>query len=1134
MAWINEFHYDNTGADSGEFIEIAAAAGTDLTGWTLVRYNGNTASAGVTYSSPGSIALSGVVADQTGTGVGFFSVSLPADGIQNGARDGFALVDPNGVVVQLISYEGVFTASNGPANGQTSVDIGVSENGTEAVGQSSLGLVGSGDGYGDFTWTKLTGAPTPGAANAGQTLVGGAPSPPSVSVSDASVTEGDAGTQLLTFTITRAGGLGAFSVDYATANGTASAGTDYVAAGPTTLSFAAGDTTPKTVTIQVSGDTVIEPNETVLLNLTNATGGAVITDAQGVGTITNDDAAPPAALKIHDIQGTAFYSPILAADGFATFNTVSTTQVTVQAVVTAVDASGQLQGFFLAEETLDWDSDFRTSEGIFVMTRNDAGAGSAMTSGAFSGITVGETVTLTAYVIEYQAFATNVPRTFLTNPVIVNQSNTNGPLPTLVLDGTAGKAIPNTILSDDNPNYTDSVDDVGDSFDPENDALDFLETIEGMRVTFPDAVVADGFVSGSDSAVRFKAYSEVHADATQINSRGGYTIAGDPPLSPPDTAATEDGTIRGGRHIHDGDTNPDILELDFSQAGRGGTADFDQLLTMGDKLGDVTGVIDFDFSNAKLYVTDAIDTSGLTAQPTQETVDLVADARSLRIATFNVENLDPGDDATADEGLLGGVGKFNDIGRAIAGNLGSPDIICIEEMQDNNGAGAGDTNADIGWQRLAQAVSTATGMTYQWVDELPANNAEGGEPNGNIRVGFLYNTERVQLGDLAANATIAERRQFTDRIGDNLRDAGDRIAISDNQVAGIDTADWTTTRKSLLGEFVFNGQTVYVSANHLPSKGGSGNFYQGDQNIDAGAPANSDWAQRNAIGDDLWSVMNHITDVAPGAKIVAGGDFNEFYFYRPMEVLTGYVNVDGTARADGTRFTNLTVSELSEAERYTYAFDGRNQAIDHVVVDQALADVASYDIVHLNTGFSSRAGAVNPALSDHEPAVAQFDFRSFAELLKGGAANDSIAGFGGADTLQGGGGTDTLSGGDGGDKLEGGGDADVLYGDSGSDSLYGGQGTDSLSGGQGDDRYWGGEGRDVYLYGAGGGGADWILDFVKGEDKLRLLDGARVTSIKYLDADGDGVMDTFLGLGGTTSGSITLIGVNQVSNSILF
>ncbi|WP_308238199.1 Calx-beta domain-containing protein [Phenylobacterium sp. J367] len=282
--WINEFHYDNAGTDAGEFIEIAASAGTDLTGWTVVRYNGAN---GQAYTSPGGVlTLSGVVSDETGTGFGFRTITLPVDGLQNGAPDGFALVNAQGQVVQFLSYEGTFAATSGPALGMTSVDIGVVEPGN-ATG-TSISLTGSGTQYGDFNWVLDTND-TPGQTNNGQSF--GGVTPPTVSVSDATVTEGDAGASTLTFTVTRTGGTGAFTVGYATADGTATAGVDYTAASGT-LSFAAGETS-KTVSVTVSGDTTVEASETLFLNLSGATGGAAIADSQGQGTIVNDDAPPP-------------------------------------------------------------------------------------------------------------------------------------------------------------------------------------------------------------------------------------------------------------------------------------------------------------------------------------------------------------------------------------------------------------------------------------------------------------------------------------------------------------------------------------------------------------------------------------------------------------------------------------------------------------------------------------------------------------------------------------------------------------------------------------------------------------------------------------------------------------------------
>lgn len=162
-AWVNEIHYDNTGGDTGEFVEIAGVAGTDLTGWTLVLYNGN---GGGGY---GTETLSGSLADD-GSGFGFAAFFIA--GIQNGSPDGLALVDPDGDVVQFLSYEGSFTAIGGPADGTTSSDIGVDEDPAPAAG-NSLQLTGTGSTYADFSWSDPS-TESPGAVNDGQTLEGSA------------------------------------------------------------------------------------------------------------------------------------------------------------------------------------------------------------------------------------------------------------------------------------------------------------------------------------------------------------------------------------------------------------------------------------------------------------------------------------------------------------------------------------------------------------------------------------------------------------------------------------------------------------------------------------------------------------------------------------------------------------------------------------------------------------------------------------------------------------------------------------------------------------------------------------------------------------------------------------------------
>ena len=117
---------------------------------------------------------------------------------------------------------------------------------------------------------------------------------PTLSINDVSVTEGNSGTTAATFTVTlSAASTSPVTVTYATANGTATAGSDYTATGGT-VTFPAGSTT-QTLTVTVNGDTTVEPNETFFVNLSGAA-GATIAEAQGIGTITNDDSAHAADL----------------------------------------------------------------------------------------------------------------------------------------------------------------------------------------------------------------------------------------------------------------------------------------------------------------------------------------------------------------------------------------------------------------------------------------------------------------------------------------------------------------------------------------------------------------------------------------------------------------------------------------------------------------------------------------------------------------------------------------------------------------------------------------------------------------------------------------------------------------------
>ncbi|MBI4747381.1 MAG: hypothetical protein HY774_02790 [Acidobacteria bacterium] len=340
-------------------------------------YNG---SGGVTYDTD---ALTGMIPNQS-NGFGTISLSYPTNGIQNGPPDGIALVNPSSVVVQFLSYEGSFTATNGPANGMTSVDIGVSENGSEAVGMS-LQLMGTGVCYESFTWVSPATA-TPGAVNNSQTFGCGAVNAPIVPTCPTTVSAdfGVGTTAMVSATdsdsIVNGASITSTPVPGITLGSIVAAGTDggTLTAVLTVSAATAAGTYPVTITYT--------NNESQM-----ATCNITVTVVQ--------------VIPIHMIQGPGNTSPL-------------TGSVTTEGIVTAIRFNN---GFFLQTEDAFIDADPDTSQGIFVFT-NTAPPGTAA---------VGNKVRVTGTVTEFTPSADpfQLSVTQLTSPMVM-QLSTGNPLPT--------------------------------------------------------------------------------------------------------------------------------------------------------------------------------------------------------------------------------------------------------------------------------------------------------------------------------------------------------------------------------------------------------------------------------------------------------------------------------------------------------------------------------------------------------------------------------------------------------------------------------------------------------------------------------------------------------------------------------
>jgi predicted extracellular nuclease/Ca2+-binding RTX toxin-like protein len=829
--FINEIHHDHVGTDSGEAIEIAGTAGTDLSGYKLVFYNGsNTPAAAPVYDT---LALSGVIDDE---GNGFGALGFPRAGIQNGAADGVALIAPDGSVVQLLSYEGTFTAAAGtPAAGVTSTDIGVAEEPAPGVGLS-LQLQGAGSTAADFTWTAGS-ANSFGSVNAGQSFLP-ANGTGHLRIDNASVSEGDAGTTNLVFTVHRAGGSGsAATVDYAVhLDGTATASdlaTGAVLAG--TVSFAAGEYA-KQIVVPVAGDLVGEGNETLSVTLGNTTGNVVIDGGHATGTIINDD---PIALSIGAIQGEGHTSAYVGQT------------VITNGVVTAVDTNG----FYL--QSAVGDGNAATSDGVFVFT------------GGAPTVAVGDEATVRGAVAEYAGDTAGLTVTEITAPTVTVASHGNA-LPAAILIGADGILPPTQVI--DNDHLT--------SYDPQHDGIDFWESLEGMRVTI-DAPQA---VSNTNSYGETEVIASHGVGATGVNDRGGITIS-----------PNADGTV---------DYNPERIQLDDDS---GIYAGFHPGYTVGDQLSSATGIVNYSFDAYEVLVTDAV---AVTKDVTlaKEVTALHSDANNLSIGTYNLENFDTSDH------------KFDVLASNIVTNLRAPDILAVQEVQDTDGAGTGpDLSGTVTAQGLIDAIYQQSGLHYAYVEVAPtAAGSTGGEPGGNIRNGFLYNT--------------------------------DRVSYVDGSAALITGPEYEGTRRPLVAQFGFAGQTITAIDVHLTSRLGSDPLYGNNQPAaDAGDAART----AQAAGVKAY-IQDHLaTD--PSLNIAVLGDWNGFYFEQAQTQLTD--------PAQGGVLTNLNTLLPSE-ERYSYLFEGNAQQIDNVLVTGSLLPGAQYDSGHLNSQF----GDDRP--TDHDPQVA--------------------------------------------------------------------------------------------------------------------------------------------------------------------
>lgn len=267
LAWINELHYDNTGGDVGEFVEVVVEASFgDLSNLEVVRYNGSN---GTSY---GSTPLTDFSAGASVNGFIVYSFTYPANGLQNGAPDGLALcyngsVVTSGSTPQFLSYEGTMDATDDCASGLTSTDIGVEQTGSTPVG-ASVGLQGVGSDYDAFSWTSFSND-SPGTVNDGQSIESLGGNTVQFGSEKTIVMEG--GAARIPITINNPSPFSSTTVEVSITNATSLPPHVNIETG--TFTFPAGTSGPAYIDVTTHFNTNFGDTRQYVLRLSNVTGG---------------------------------------------------------------------------------------------------------------------------------------------------------------------------------------------------------------------------------------------------------------------------------------------------------------------------------------------------------------------------------------------------------------------------------------------------------------------------------------------------------------------------------------------------------------------------------------------------------------------------------------------------------------------------------------------------------------------------------------------------------------------------------------------------------------------------------------------------------------------------------------------
>jgi len=924
LPFINELHYDNTGGDTGEAVEVAGPAGTDLTGWSIVLYNGN---GGAFYDT---INLSGTIPDQDS---GYGTLSFARAGIQNGAPDGLALVDASNTVVQFLSYEGSFTAVGGPADGMTSTDIGVSESGSGAVG-NSLQLTGTGTTYDDFTWAGEA-TNTFGAINTGQTFGTVVNAPVVVSCGDTLYsTEG--------FEASR-------TIDASDADGTVVniAITSTPVAGITLGDLVPAGGVGETASAVVTADSTTEPG-TYAVEL----------------TATNDDPTPQTGtctlsvtvnpiLPIGTVQGS-----VGDTDNGMTFASpyngdyVTIRGVVYQKLISRTSSGDDSYGFFIQNTAATADGDPNSSDGVLVY---EGFYDDIYDGPSFYTVNVGDELIIRARVSEYFNL------TELSSASLVSIVRTG-----------VGLDVEVPAFAADPPNNLD-------------DANRYWERHEGMRAQVPAgsivlggrdvfASTADGevWVAAPDSPIASlygyakRSFRDAHVLDGVFDGNGYRIVMGSLGLK---SAADDNTVLIAPVRTFDTLKNAPIGGVYFSfskyqiQVGeqlryRMGLPPAWNFPPQKADASREFSITTFNMENLYDYRDDPFDGCDFTGNAGCPGVDPPFDYVPESDAAYQT--------------------RLGEIASQVANDLHAPDIVMAQELEDQDictvdssgrrwSLQCGSTNNADGKPDTLQELTVY--IHNRWhVSYDTAYDRDGADDRGIVN-GFMFRTDRVELLPAADdNPVLGSDPQVVYRstaLGYNT-DVSNPKSFNADLPGDVDTStgtdgDLVFTRAPLVGYFRVWQSGIGTSA--------FTDLYAVDNHFSSGPDGRV--GQRTEQAAYNAAIVDALQVADSNVRVVVGGDLN--VYPRPDNTT---IPSDQLAALYNQGMVNLYESLLAAhpASAYSYEYQGQAQTLDQLFVTPSMfSDLVEMRAAHINSDFpADYVGDGARGTSDHDPQVARF------------------------------------------------------------------------------------------------------------------------------------------------------------------